>query len=111
MASDRSRRTDRPHFGYFGVVAQQGRVFLDRDFNAQQGLAADRVAADALNFVGPCGTPDDGFRIRIPAASPPPDANNFSILPGEMYLGGQLVTLPAGKEHSYYDQLDWPAPV
>ncbi len=29
---------DRTRYGYTGVVAQQGRVILDRDFNAQQGL-------------------------------------------------------------------------
>jgi hypothetical protein len=115
MASDRSRRTDRPHFGYVGVVAQQGRVILDRDFNAQQGLAADRVASDALNFVGPCGTPDDGFRIYSPAPSSPPTASDFTISPGIMYVGGQLVTLPADKDgaaihYSYYSQPDWPAP-
>ena len=115
MASDRSRRTDRPHFGYAGVVAQQGRVILDRDFNAQQGLAADRVASDALNVIGPCGTPDDGFRINSPAQSSPPAESDFTISPGIMYVGGQLVTLPADKDgtaisYSYYSQPDWPAP-
>ena len=43
-------------------------MILDRDFNAQQGLTADRIAADALDFVGPCGTPDNGFRISLPGA-------------------------------------------
>src|SRR5271163_4843933 len=71
MPSDRSRRTDRPRHGYTGVVAQQGRVILDRDFNAGQGLTAARIAADALDFVGPCGTPDNGFQISLPGQSPP----------------------------------------
>ncbi len=70
MPSDRSRRTDTLRDGYSGVVAQQGRVILDRDFNALQGLTAERIARDALDFVGPCGTPDDGFRISLPQASP-----------------------------------------
>jgi hypothetical protein len=65
MPSDRSRGPDRTRFGYSGVAAQQGRVILDRDFNAQQSLTADRIAGDALDFVGPCGTPDDGFRIGL----------------------------------------------
>ena len=65
MPSDRSRAPDRTRYGYTGVVAQQGRVILDRDFNAQQSLTADRITADALDFVGPCGTPDDGFAISL----------------------------------------------
>jgi len=134
MSSDRSRRTDSLRYGYTGVVAQQGRVILDRDFNALQGLTADRVAADALDFVGPCGTPDDGFRISLPGGSPPPPAfwnppggpqgsppespggrGDFLIAPGTMYVGGVRVTFPGeqnGKAvtYSYLDQPDWPAP-
>jgi len=134
MSSDRSRSTDRTRNGYTGVVAQQGRVILDRDFNAQQGLSADRIAADALDFVGPCGTPDNGFQISLPAGSPPappfwsppvsvqtsPPAipggpGDFLIAPGTMYLGGERVEFPAEQNgaaitYSYFDQPDWPAP-
>jgi len=134
MPSDRSRSTDRPLYGYTGPVAQQGRVILDRDFNALQGLTADRIAADALDFVGPSGTPDDGFRVSLPSGSPPsppfwsppegpqgspPQApgghGDFLIAPGTMYVGGQRVTFPGeqnGKAitYSYLDQPDWPAP-
>ena len=125
MSSDRSRRIETPHFGYKGVVAQQGRVVLDRDFNAEQALMADRVALDALAFVGPCGTPDDGFRIdpppptsppSSPLSSPPsPSATDFGISPGLMYLGGQAVALALVENtltapYSYLHQPDWPAP-
>jgi hypothetical protein len=122
MPSDRSRRTDPPRHGYTGVIAQQGRVILDRDFNALQGLTDDRIVADALDVVGPSGTPDDGFRISLPGGSPPPSYwsppptppgsppegsppgtsppespggyRDFLIKPGIMYLGGQRVILP-----------------
>jgi hypothetical protein len=127
MPSDRSRRTDTLRDGYSGVVAQQGRVILDRDFNALQGLTAERIALDALDFVGPCGTPDDGFRISLPQASPPapplwsPPASfgsasreerDFLISPGTMYVGGQRAELfgrQAGHAitYSYFDQPDW----
>jgi Family of unknown function (DUF6519) len=128
MSSDRSRSTDRSRHGYTGVVAQQGRVTLDRDFNALQGLTADRVAADARDFVGSCGTPDDGFAISLPVASPPfwnPPApgpgsppgtsGDFLIAPGTMYVGGERVTWAAEQDgksitYSYFDQPDWPAP-
>ena len=134
MPSDRSRAPDRTLYGYTGVVAQQGRVVLDRDFNAQQSLTADRIAADALDFVGPCGTPDNGFAISLPGAqsspptfwSPPVEvptsppetpggAGDFLVSPGTMYLGGQRVCLPSQQgdrtvTYSYFDQPDWPAP-
>ena len=135
MPSDRSRAPDPTRYGYTGVVAQQGRVILDRDFNAQQSLTADRIAADALDFVGPCGTPDDGFAITLPDpnASPPPtfwsppltdpasppetpgSAGDFLVAPGTMYVGGQRVCFPSQQgdtsvTYSYFDQPDWPSP-
>ena len=105
MASDRSRRTDRSRDGYKGVVAQQGRVILDRDFNTQQALEDARVALDALSFVGPCGAPGDGFKIALGAAfrplilrSPPSSPvlfdRSFTIAPGVMFVGGQAAILP-----------------
>jgi Family of unknown function (DUF6519) len=127
MPSDRSRRTDDLRDGYKEVVAQQGRVILDRDFNALQGLTDERIAANALDMVGPCGTPDDGFAISLPQLSPPspplwsspggfgpagPQDFDFLISPGTMYVGGQravLVGRQAGQAitYSYYDQPDW----
>jgi len=35
MASDRSRSIDRPHFGYNGVVAQQGARDVDRELSTR----------------------------------------------------------------------------
>ncbi len=112
MASDRSRPIDKPRFGYAGVVAQQGRVTLDRDVNAASALLAARDAFDANAFVGPCGTPDDGYKISTKTASgsPPPNYNpfDFSIGAGVMYLGGQVVTLARGC--TYMTQPEWPNP-
>lgn len=135
MPADRSRRTDGPRHGYTGVVAQQGRVILDRDFNAGQGLTAARIATDALDFVGPCGTPDNGFEISLPGLSPPATpfwsppvtpplesppvtvgaGADFLISPGTMYVGGERAEFPAWQDghavtYSYFDQPDDPAP-
>jgi Family of unknown function (DUF6519) len=130
MPSDRSRRTDDLRDGYKEVVAQQGRVILDRDFNALQGLADERIAADALDIVGPRGTPDDGFAISLPQTSPqglplwsppggfgPAGAQDFDFLisPGTMYVGGQRAVLPDHQfgqaiTYGYYDQPDWVDP-
>jgi hypothetical protein len=129
MPSDRSRRTDGLRDGYTGVVAQQGRVTVDRDFNAEHGFVAGRIEAEAYDVIGPCGTPDNGFAISIAQTSPPepplwsppplsprtPHAFDFLISPGTMYVGGQRAVFeqrPAGHPvtYSYYDQPDWIPP-
>ncbi len=129
MASDISRTDDGGRQHYKGVVMQQGRVILDRDFNALQETVEARTDADALDFVGPFGTPDNGFAIDMitPGSPPlwvpppplsPPGAHNrdFAISPGTMYLGGQrAVFSPAdygksGISYSYFDQPDWIQP-
>jgi hypothetical protein len=130
MPSDRSRSSSDQRYHYKGVVTQQGRVILDRDFNALQDLASGRTEADALDVIGPCGTPDDGFAISLPQMSPPspppwsPPAPlsppflqpfDFLIGPGTMYVGGQRAVLPerqAGQAitYSYFDQPDFIQP-
>ncbi|MFK4727428.1 hypothetical protein ABIE89_008528 [Bradyrhizobium niftali] len=129
MSSDRSRRRHEQRYGhgYKEAVAQQGRVIIDRDLNAVQRLTADRIERDALDFVGPCGTPDDGFAISasIHAASesqlwsPPAFFDeragyilDFAIAPGTMYVGGERAFLPhrqSGQQihYTYLDQPDW----
>src|SRR4051812_23595315 len=125
MPSDRSRRTDGLRDGYTGAVAQQGRVTLDRDFNAEHGFIAGRIEGEARDVIGPFGTPDDGFAISIPLTSPPglplwsppaplpppPHASDFLINPGTMYVGGERAVFPAQPAghpitYSYFNQPD-----
>ncbi len=73
MPSDKTRTSDDIRQGYKGPLMQQGRVILDRDFNALQETLSAAIEADALDIIGPCGTPDDGFAISIPGISSPPD--------------------------------------
>jgi hypothetical protein len=134
MPSDISRTSDEQR--YDGVVMQQGRVILDRDFNALRQTIDGRIDHDALDFVGPCGTPDDGFEIGAAAAvatSPPAppllmlafvpprnptssSSDNFSISPGTMYVGGQRAVFPpripgqGPVDYSYFDQPNWISP-
>ena len=132
MPSDKTRTSDDIRLGYKGPVMQQGRVILDRDFNALQETLSAAIEADALDIVGPCGTPDDGFAISIPGISSPPDPGlwvppaplvapaphpfDFLISPGTMYVGGQRGVFPAadpGQQpftYSYFDQPDWIQP-
>jgi hypothetical protein len=134
MPSDRSRLSDRPRHLYAGIVAQQGRVLLDRDVNDLQDIVLSRLATDVRDIVGPSGTPDDGFRISPPNAAPSPgfwsppepatssppkdlgSGDDFLIGAGSMYLGGHRVEFPSRQDgqavsYSYLDQPDWPLPV
>jgi uncharacterized protein DUF6519 len=132
MASDISRTSDEQR--YDGIVMQQGRVILDRDVNALRQTIDRRIADDALDIIGPCGTPDDGFAIgpapgiTSPASPPlwsppvaptsPPSAEpyDFSISAGTMYVGGQRAVFPpevpgqGAVEYSYFDQPNWLSP-
>src|SRR6266702_3668634 len=133
MPSDKTRTSDDIRQGYKGPVMQEGRVILDRDFNALQETLSAAIEADALDIIGPCGTPDYGFAISIPEVSSPPDAAlwvpptpldppvvgrpfDFLISPGTMYVGGQRAVFPAadpGQQpftYSYFDQPDWIQP-
>jgi hypothetical protein len=113
MPSDRSRSTDRTQHRYTGIAAQQGRVILDRDVNALQGFIADRVESEAVDVIGPCGTPDDGFAISTISGSP--SNRDFRIAPGTMYVGGERIVFPGKRDgtaltYSYFNQPDWVAP-
>jgi hypothetical protein len=132
MASDRSRPPDPATDAYTGVTYQQGRVTLDRDYNAAREIIDRRDEAITRNVVGPCGTPDNGFaisaplRLRLPprilsqpAVSLAPttlaDPYNLLIRSGTMYLGGIRVEWPGDAsgtaiEYSYDNQPDWLAP-
>jgi hypothetical protein len=123
MPSDRSRPPDDSRDQYTGGVMQQGRVILDRDFNTVREILDRRIAREALDVVGPCGTPDDGFAISLTFGSPPLwvpplplsppelEAFDFLIAPGTMYVGGERVVFPARNAgrlitYSYSDQPD-----
>ena len=134
MPSDRSRGFDDLGQSFKAVVMQQGRVILDRDFNALQEIVNARTAADALDEIGPCGTPDNGFAISLPPANEPasssgwsfsrPNHEDFLISCGTMYVGGERVILrapPSGgrgflldslgqPSWSYFNQPDWLTP-
>ncbi|HEX7677015.1 MAG TPA: DUF6519 domain-containing protein, partial [Thermoanaerobaculia bacterium] len=112
MASDRSRFSFDEAQRYRSVIVQQGRVLLDSDLNEAQDILAEETRVEALDFVGPSGTPDDGYKISIPS----PTANfDFGIGAGTMYVGGIRVSVPgdpAAKTppFSYSKQPEWLAP-
>src|SRR5262249_529346 len=86
------------------------------DFNSLQESLAGEMEADALDIIGPCGTPDDGFEISFPNSSPPGDPFDFAISPGTMYVGGERAVFPESAtdqsaiQYSYYNQPHWLQP-
>jgi hypothetical protein len=98
MSADRARLTHYPPRKYREVVIQQGRALLDADSNEGQRTFTEEERHEALDFVGPCGTPDNGFLVT-------PVGIDFTIGPGTMYVGGLRVTLETLEKYS--QQLDW----
>src|SRR5439155_5375061 len=90
MASDRSRFSYDEAQQYRSVVVQQGRVLLDSDVDEAQQILAEETRHEALDFVGPSGTPDDGYKISVPS---PATNFDFGIGAGTMYVGGMRVSI------------------
>lgn len=104
MGSDRARFTYDPRQQYRSVVMQQGRVTLEADWNEAEQIASEQMRREALDFVGPSGTPDNGYAILLPepgTAAP----YDFSVGSGTMYVGGVRAYLPETIDYS--SQPDW----
>ena len=100
MGSDRARVSYDEGRRYRSVVMQQGRVTLEADWNEAQLIATEEERREALDFVGPVGTPDDGYRILN-------SGKNFDIEigPGTLYVGGLRTEFDS--KVSYVAQDDW----
>lgn len=96
MGSDRARVSFDPSRRWRAVIAQQGRVTVEADWNEAQAIAAAQSRAQLLDLVGPSGTPDDGYRL-LPPPSPPATGSpaDLSIQQGTFYVGGVPVELDA----------------
>jgi hypothetical protein len=110
MGSDRARVSYDEKQQYRSVVMQQGRVTLEADANEALRIVDEEIRHDALDFVGPAGTPDDGYRITPDGAG-----TDFQVQAGTMYVGGVRAYLPKGNPpitYKYTSQPDWlfPAP-
>jgi len=103
MGSDRARVSYDPKQQYRSVVMQQGRVTLEADWNEASQIASEALRRETLDFVGPCGTPDDGYEILL--NSSPSYPYDFTIQPGTMYVGGMRVHLLEAVD--YANQPDW----
>jgi hypothetical protein len=85
---------------YRAVVAQQGRVTLEADWNEVHQIANEELREETLDFVGASGTPDNGYEVMIEGTQ-----SDFATTKGTMYVGGLRVF--SDKAIQYSDQLDW----
>lgn len=114
MGSDRARISYDPSRQWRGLVAQQGRVTIEADWNEAAAIGAADDRAVTLDVVGPVGTPDAGYHVTANSqqtASPPSGSpvGLIEIGHGTLYLGGERLALdndlylPSGTEA----QPDW----
>lgn len=99
MGADRARITYDPSRRYREVISQQGRVTLEADVNEAQRIGSEEVRTHAWDFVGPWGTPDDGYRVK------PLAGGDIEAGPGTMYVSGLRVTSDSAIRYTSQD--DW----
>jgi Family of unknown function (DUF6519)/IPT/TIG domain len=103
MGGDRARVSYDPSRKWRGLIAQQGRVTVEADWNEAAAIDRDADRLRTLDIVGPFGTPDQGYGITsAPAGGTPGD---LIIGPGTLYLGGERLDLDAPV--TYSAQPDW----
>src|SRR5262249_28849018 len=109
MGADISRVSYDEAQGYRLVVAQQGRVLDDADLTEGQRLLSKEQRREALDIVGPSGTPDNGYGVSVP--TPPAEGQpkfDFKVSAATYYAGGLRVELKSAIFYS--QQPDWLTP-
>ncbi len=105
MGSDRARVSYDPGRKWRRLVAQQGRVTVEADWNEAASIDAERDRAATLDIVGPVGTPG-GYAVTATAGSPGSSTpGDLTVGPGTLYLGGERLDLDAPVDLA--NQPDW----
>jgi hypothetical protein len=110
MPSDRARKSYDAERMYRSVVSQQGRVTVEADTNEAEEIRTAQSRAEVIDIVGPTGTPDDGFKITLPAGT---EAWDFAIGQGTFYVGGERLVSAASltyKRQGGFEWVDFPHP-
>ena len=108
MKGDFSRIPFNPAKHYAGVLHQQGRVWLDSDWNED---VLDRLQLTTLQLrdvVGLCGIPSPGTAFALTPSTDPHNLDDFHIAGGRCYVDGILCNLE--QNISYLSQPDFPDP-
>jgi hypothetical protein len=109
MKGDFSRFTFDPQKHYSGVLHQQGRVWLDSDWNEEVLERIALLQAELRDVIGPSGVPSPGSGFRLSASSNSNALDDFGISAGHCYVNGSLCQLDANTTYlSQPDLLDPP---
>ena len=104
MKADLTRDTFDPKHHFRQVLAQQGRVQLDADYNEQSALDARLHDTTTEDIVGDCGGPADSAAFGMTAISGQP--GDFLLSAGRYYVDGIQCELE--QPVSYRQQPDLP---
>ena len=94
MRGDFSRKPFRRNLHDAGLLHQQGRVWLDGDWNENEFHRLDLNEQEAFDVIGPCGIPDDPTT---------PDDDDFYLVETDSALGNDDFRIHAGR--AYVDGL------
>lgn len=83
---------------YDRVQMQQGRVLTDDDFNESERLDAEDSRRVRADVIGPAGSPDDGFGLKVVGGE-------LTLSAGTFYVGGLRLELE--KDEAFNLQKDW----
>ena len=93
MAGDRARVSYDPSRKWRGLIAQQGRVTVEADWNEAATIDAERDRLLTLDVVGTVGTPDGGYAVTAVPVGGLATPGDLVIGPGTLYLGGVRLDL------------------
>jgi Family of unknown function (DUF6519) len=99
MHADVSKISFRPEKDFSGVVAQQGRVQLDAEFNEQVAIQSHLARTFATDLIGRHGGPRSGTGFAIGYRTPDNEPADLTIGGGHYYVDGILADAtkpPAG---------------
>lgn len=114
MRADFSRKTFDALKHYTGVLHQQGRVWLDADWNEEVFTRLYLLQQETRDIIGDCGVPDPGTAFQIkPNPDPKSAPDDFVIAggpgpAGHFYVDGILCRLE--QDVTYLTQPDFPDP-
>src|SRR5260370_13923451 len=95
MKGDFSRFTFDPSKHYAGVLHQQGRVWLDSEWNEDVLERLALLQRQLIDIVGPNGVPSPGAAFQLSPSTDPNNPDNFQVSAGRCYLHGILCQLEA----------------
>ena len=99
MPSDRARVTYDATRNWRGLIAQQGRVTVDADWNEATEIDLERDRQLTLDFVGPVGTPSAPSPGYVVAAVPE-NGGPSGTIPGDLTIGSGTIYVGGSDSNS-----------